>query len=330
MNENVDQFLIKSGIEFKKNFTLSKLSYVRTGGISRRFIELDNINDLKKLLNYFQTEDINFQIFGNYSNVVIRDGFIETPILKLMFKRLEIEQNSIYASSDILIPKLSKILSKMGISGFSKLYGIPGTVGGGIYMNAECYEQHLTDNLSNVFCIDDKGNELVLSKEQLDLKWRSSAFHTKFRHLIIVGASFTINRSSAELQMKIFNKYDEERKKYQETKYPNLGSVFKTKDLYKDISSKFIVYKLGIYLIRIYVKLFTKYRHAAFSKLARSFTLWYFRIEKNHKVFFSDYTINTVCNLGGNSIDIIEFINDFQKKIDYSQELEIEVYDQIK
>ncbi len=70
--------------------------------------------------------------------------------------------------------------------------------------------------------------------------------------------------------MKIFNKYDAERKKYQETKYPNLGSVFKTKDLYKDISRKFIFYKLGIYLIRIYVKLFATYRHAAFTKLARS------------------------------------------------------------
>ncbi len=137
MNENVDQFLIKSGIEFKKDLTLSKLSYARTGGISRRFIELDSVNNLKKLLNFFHTQNIDFQIFGNYSNVVIRDGFIETPILKLAFKRLEIGQNSIYASSDILIPRLSKVLSKMGISGFSKLYGIPGTVGGGIYMNAE-------------------------------------------------------------------------------------------------------------------------------------------------------------------------------------------------
>ena len=110
---------------------------------------------------------------GNISNIIIRDGIINTPIINLhklsnIFEKRTHEEFKLKVNAGISIPKFSKYLVNKGITAYEGLVGIPGTLGGGIVMNISSYGSCISDYLISVECIDENG-ELFSSNNPISM-----------------------------------------------------------------------------------------------------------------------------------------------------------------
>ena len=160
--------------------------------------------------------------------------------------KIQLKQNSqgleFFAEAGVPIPRLSIWIANNGFKGSEGLIGIPGSLGGGIYMNASSYKNEVTKFINHVTFIDEFGNIFKLKKNQLKLGWRKSIFQNK--KYIILGANFCIhdeNRSDKKVTLLNIDKIKSHRHDFQENKYPNLGSLFATKNIYSDL--KYVSFK---------------------------------------------------------------------------------------
>ena len=149
---------------------------------SEYFIKPKNLNELTSLLNYFKSNKIKFYTLGNISNVIVRDGLIKTPIVNLNnYNKIEIlrekdDEILIKVNSGVSMNKLVKFLTEKGIYNLSGSVGIPGTVGGAIFMNASSFEDQLSNYVHEVESLNEM---LEIFKKRVAFKWRSSIFKNK-------------------------------------------------------------------------------------------------------------------------------------------------------
>jgi UDP-N-acetylmuramate dehydrogenase len=324
----INEYLIDNDIEFKKNFDISKRSLIKAGGICSFFIQPQSLDKFIDIIRFFRSKGMLFRVVGNLSNVIFQGGRIDTIIIstRKLKKHGYVESNKYYAETGVLLPKLATNLSKAGYAGFSGIVGIPGTVGGAVYMNAGAYGNEISDCLSYVRCLTDQCDLIEIHKENLLFKWRSSAFHNKLKDYIVLDAVFNLIKGSSEDIMAHINKAVQHRKKYQENRYPNIGSIFATKDIYSDISKHFLCYKLCHFLIRVFIKIALWNKSDRYARIMNSFTQYYFHLKPTEKVGFSETTFNCIVNRGNaTASEIINFIKKVQIAIDYCVRLEIEI-----
>ena len=340
--KKLSNFLEKNKISYTLNFDLIKNSWIKAGGIFDIYIQPDDFVKISLLIDYFKENKIYYYTVGNISNILFRDGKILTPIINL--KKYSIIEEQFNKNNSVLLKigaganifKYSNYVSqKLSCKGVEGLVGIPGSIGGGIFMNASSYESAVTDFLKEVRFYDN--NILVTkSKKDLDFSWRKSVFHD-LKSCLIVDAIFEIplsNRIDKKIIEKkiIFSK--NHRKIFQEKEKPNLGSLFATKDLYKDIknvSLKFmILYYFNIYFTKIINKFFKRKGIILFRKFIVKIYSILLGLNKFKVVKLSDKTINCVVNLNSKSSNtIISFIKEYEKKIKFSQKLENIIKDKI-
>jgi len=338
------EFLLNEKIEFTKNFDLKKNSWLKAGGEFQIYIQPKSIIEIKKLVNYFKKEKQKFLIIGNISNTIFRDGLIQTPIINLkkynFIEKNFLEDKSILlkVSSGVSIFKFSNIVSReFSISGAEGLVGIPGSIGGGIYMNASSYESYLTEYLESIDCINLDGELTNLKKKDLNLGWRTSIIHSK-KNLIILNANFRIplvkKKDKIIIEEKI-KRVKSHRLQFQEKKLPNLGSLFATKNLYSDIRNVnfifFILNLLNTLLTRIVIRFLNKDNLIDYRSIIVKIYSFFLGLDKFKGIRLSDRTINCVVNLNTTSANkVIEFIRKFEKKIKKSQKLENIILDNIE
>ena len=184
MKDNSDflsQWLDVNAIPYKKNYDMKYHSWIKAGGVIKNYITPETINQCINIIKFFKNNNLKFYIFGNLSNLIVRDGDIITPIIN-MSKMNKISFNedengvSIICDSGVSIPRFSKNIINRGFSGTEGFLGIPGSVGGGICMNASSYGNELCTYLTSVKIIDENGNQKNLNKKELFLRWRGSIF----------------------------------------------------------------------------------------------------------------------------------------------------------
>ena len=233
------------------------------------------------------------------------------------------------------ISRLANWIANKSFKGSEGLVGIPGSLGGGIYMNASSYSNEVTKYIKNVMVIDQKSNISHLKKDELKLGWRKSIFQNE--KFTILGANFYIpneNRSDSKKTLSNINKIKTHRYHYQENKYPNLGSLFATKNIYSDLkylSFKFfflyLFFKLNLILINN--KIIKKNIH----EFRRKINLKYLNdldIDQFKKFSLSDKTINCLINKGSReSKEAINLVNLFNLKIKKKVKLENIILDKI-
>ena len=316
------EWLKKNQIDYIKDFNLAIRSWIKAGGKIRTFIKPKNIKQIKKLIKYFNQIKIHFYLIGNISNTIIRDGNILTPFVNLShlkkIKKKETKNGLIlYVEAGVPIPVFSKFVVNQGYSGAEGLYGIPGTMGGGIFMNASSFGDSLSKYIHKIISIDLNQNIIIDKKQNTNFAWRFSEFQKNEN--LIVGAYFYFpkeNKSNVkEIDSKL-NKFLNIRKKFQEKENPNLGSLFATKNIYSDL--KFISFSyLLLYLFNKLVNLI--FFRAVFKKYLfniRSFVNYlYFKklkLDKNSKFSLSNKTANCLINKGtSTSLDGIKLIRKF-------------------
>ena len=330
------EFLKKKQISFIENFELKKNSWLKAGGTFRLYIQPKSLSEIKDLLNFFIKNKLKFYVVGNLSNVIFRDGIIKTPIINLKkYNQINVDQSQndiikINVCCGISIFKFVTFISNnLKISGLEGLVGIPGSIGGAIYMNASSYDSYISEFLKEVEVVNKEGHLKRLNIKEIEMEWRSSIFH-KMREVIILNAIFEFpnkNILNTEVIKSRIHKNKNHRIKFQEKKSPNLGSLFATKDLYKDLCSSGLVYKLLYIFNKISTKIILKISNENsllyFRKILVLIYSFFLNIKKEDSFILSNRTINCLINNGSSEADkAIKVIRKIQEKIGHTHRLE--------
>ncbi len=219
---------IVSKDRIKYNVSMKNYTTVKVGGPCDAIIFPNSIDEIKEIVSYCKKQNLKFYIIGNGSNLLVKDEGIHALLIKInsKFSDVKIDGDTIITMAGATMPYVSQIAKKNSLCGFEFACGIPGTIGGGIKMNAGAYNGQISDILEDVTYIDDKLNIKKISNKDCMFGYRKSIFIDNPEY-IILSATFRLNKGSKE---EIENKMKENsklRKEKQPLEYPNFGSVFK-------------------------------------------------------------------------------------------------------
>ena len=204
----------------------------KVGGLAECYIKIDNIQDLRNILNYAKKNNINITVLGNGSNVLVLDKGISGIVLSIKFNKIEMMNldGRIFANIGAGIKNsiLSHLLLKNSITGFEEFAGIPGTIGGAVKMNAGAYGKEFKDIVNTVTCVDYSGNIKQFEAKDMYFGYRRSMLKDNKYIVTEVGMIFR-NGTEEEIKSKM-EEYASYRKEKQPIEYPSAGSTFKRGD----------------------------------------------------------------------------------------------------
>ena len=213
--------------KIEKDISLSTLTTYKTGGIAKLVVYPNNINNLKQLLKLIHKHNIKYFILGKGSNTLFSDKEFNGVIIKLdKLNNFEIKETEIYVESGMILSKLVQASIKNELTGLEFAIGIPGTIGGAIYMNAGAYGSKMSNIVKSVIVLDEKLQIEEIPLEKLKFDYRYSIFQAN-KNLICVAANIKLEHGNHD---EIASKIKEnllKRKNSQPLEYPSAGSVFR-------------------------------------------------------------------------------------------------------
>ena len=217
----------------KYNEKMSKYTTMRVGGPCDCIVFPDEISKIKEVIDFCKNENITFFVIGNGSNLLVKDEGIHGLVIKLghRFSKIELDGEYILAYAGATMPALSQLAKKNSLKGLEFACGIPGTIGGGVKMNAGAYGSQISDVLYEVTYMDEKEEIKTIKNKDCSFGYRKSIF-TINPNYVILSAKFKLERGNID---EIENKMKENslaRKAKQPLEYPNFGSVFKRPEGY--------------------------------------------------------------------------------------------------
>ena len=215
---------ISSKINF--DYDLKKSNWFNIGGQAKVYFRPDNLPDLILFLKKFGEKE-KVHILGAGSNTLISDEKFDGIVIKLgkNFSNISILPNDvIIAGSACLDKKLSDFALNNGIGGFEFLACIPGTIGGGLKMNAGCFNKEFKDVLVSIQAIDKNGQVLTIPASKVIFKYRSNDLK---EDLIFLSASFKGFKKNSDLIKNEIIQLKEKKEKAQPTRIRTSGSTFK-------------------------------------------------------------------------------------------------------
>tara|TARA_B100001093_G_scaffold3685_1_gene3842 strand:- start:1487 stop:2425 length:939 start_codon:yes stop_codon:yes gene_type:complete len=205
---------------------LKKKNWFNIGGKAKVFYKADNLKDLVNFLKKLNNEEKIF-ILGAGSNTLMTDGLFDGVVIKLSknFNNISLLGNDIIiAGSAVLDRSLSDFALNNNLSGFEFLSCIPGTIGGGIRMNAGCFGKEFKDILLSIQAIDKEGNVITIPSRNIKFEYRNNDLS---EDLVFLSASFKGVKNDAVKISEEMNKLKTEKEKNQPTKIKTSGSTFK-------------------------------------------------------------------------------------------------------
>lgn len=315
-------------IDIKKDVNLSSFTYLRTGGTASLIIYPRTVDNLSVIIGILSKYGQAYKVIGNTSNLLFRDEANYAVLISTMrMNRIEYDGNTktITAECGVMMPELSRVALWNSAKGFEGLEGIPGTIGGGIFMNAGAYGTELKDQLIGGLAVRPDGCIEEVTPEELGLTHRASALRRGQFSGIVAQCTFRATQGDAQ---KIFHEmevFHAKRHKYQDFMYPNLGSIFSGSP-YRALAAKDKKFKLIsalFYLFRYEYKIF--HRESPLNrKWLNDIVLQ--RFEFDYKLQpFSDKTLNCLVNRGQGTDEMIRFIRQLEDLIAGRVPLENEI-----
>ncbi len=221
------------GNEVILNAPMCKYTSFKCGGNASLLIIPNSVDVLKASVELCRKNALEPLVIGNGSNLLVTDGGINNVVIKIGSKMSELkllDDNTIYAMAGASMKSLCVFTLENSLSGLEFAYGIPGTLGGGVYMNAGAYGGEMKDVLESVECIDTNGNLITIAKEDLHLGYRKSVFTEN--GYTIVSATLKLKKADkSEIKSAMDDKMAR-RKEKQPLEYPSAGSTFKRPEGY--------------------------------------------------------------------------------------------------
>ncbi len=220
------ELLSEFGDNVRFEYDLKKKNWFNIGGKSKIYYKADNLKDLVNFLKKIDNKEKVF-VLGAGSNTLITDDLFDGIVIKLSknFNNISLlGKDVIIAGSAVLDKSLSDFALKNDLSGFEFLSCIPGTIGGGIKMNAGCFGREFKDILLSVQAIDKSGKVVTIRAKDINFEYRNNDLSEE---LIFLSASFKGTKSNKLKISKEIKKLKTEKEKNQPTKIKTSGSTFK-------------------------------------------------------------------------------------------------------
>lgn len=205
-----------------KNYTTYKV-----GGKAICIVTPNSTPDLIKLMNYIYTNKVKYMILGNGSNVIFNDSGYDGVLIKLSkFDKFEQYGHEFTIGAGVPTIKAAMKISKEGYTGFEFATGIPGTIGGAIYMNAGAYNSDMGYITKYIKVLTPNLEVVTMYNHELDFHYRTSFLKTHPNY-ICLEATISLKRGKKDAIMDVINDRRERRIASQPLNYPSAGSVFR-------------------------------------------------------------------------------------------------------
>lgn len=229
----LDNLCRELGCELLSEEPMAKHTSFKIGGRADRLVFVPNKAALGQILHLLSKEKIPRFILGNGSNLLVRDGGIRGAVLCLCgeFKEIKLLDNSmIYCGAGATLSSLCVFAKCSGLTGLEFAYGIPGTAGGGAYMNAGAYGGEMKDVLVACDHFDADGTEGTFQENELNLGYRKSAYTDK--EYVITGLTLKLQPGNREAIAARMEELMNKRRSKQPLEFPSAGSTFKRPEGY--------------------------------------------------------------------------------------------------
>lgn len=211
---------------------MSKHTTFRIGGTADAFVSPENALEIEKIIHFCKDTDTPYMLMGNGSNMLVGDGGIRGVVIHIGngMSKCRIEGEEVYADAGILMSTLSKKILEANLTGFEFAGGIPGTLGGGIYMNAGAYGGELKDIIENVTFICPDGLIKTETADKLDFGYRHSMFENGGYN--ILSCKLKLKKGNYDEIKALMADYNKRRSDKQPLSQPSAGSTFKRPEGY--------------------------------------------------------------------------------------------------
>ncbi len=220
--------LSQQKIEYEENCPMSLYTTFRIGGPADVVVSPHSIDELKTAVRLAREQSVPYMLLGKGSNLLVSDDGIEGAVIRIAegFDELElIGGNTVLCGAGASLASLCTFCLKKSLSGLEFAYGIPGSVGGAVYMNAGAYGGEIGDVITSVCYMTEQGEILEAAGDELALSYRKSCFTNTSN--IILSAKFLLLPDESDSIRARMDDFIGRRKDKQPLNFPSAGSVFK-------------------------------------------------------------------------------------------------------
>ena len=216
------------------NEPMSSHTTFRCGGPADYFVTITNEKTLIQILSFLHQNHEEYLLIGNGSNLLIRDEGYRGAVLKLGgdFRRISTfpESHKIHCGSGAILANVAMAAAKEGLTGMEFAYGIPGSVGGAVVMNAGAYGGEMKQILKSVRILKDDNSVQEYSAHELCLGYRDSIL--KHQKGIVLSAEIELEKGEPSEIQALMEELTRQRREKQPLEYPSAGSTFKRPEGY--------------------------------------------------------------------------------------------------
>lgn len=227
MEDMIDFIKVNNIGEIKEDVSLTKLTTYKCGGNLKLLVMPEDVDKLVALLKKLKEDKIKYKILGKGSNVVFSNNEYDGVIIKLdKLKNCVIDKEEIICEAGHGLIDLAIKASNLGLTGMEFATGIPGTIGGAIFMNAGAYKSDMGYIVKEVTVLDDNLNVKVLSNKEMNFHYRTSFLKENPKY-ICLSVKIKLEKGNVKDIKNLIKDRLERRKSSQPLNLPSAGSVFR-------------------------------------------------------------------------------------------------------
>ena len=215
-----------AGIEILFNEPLKQYTYTKVGGAADYLAFPRNQYELKRIVTFANAQEIPWMVLGNSSNIIVRDGGIEGFVIMFdHFHDIRVNGYVIEAEAGAKLIDVTHVARYHSLTGFEFACGIPGSIGGAVYMNAGAYGGEIAHILQSCKVLTPEGEIKTLTAEELAFGYR----HSKIQETgdVVIAAKFALAPGNYDQINQEMARLTHLRELKQPLEYPSCGSVFK-------------------------------------------------------------------------------------------------------
>jgi len=227
INENFVSDIRATGAECSLESYMKDHTSFHIGGLADYFITASNVEQLKTIISLCKSAEIPYMILGNGSNLLVSDEGLRMAVIRLTgdFKGISHKGTTLCCGAGVTLARACTYAMQQGLSGLECAFGIPGTVGGAVYMNAGAYGFEVKDALSRVTHLTAEGEIETVESDTLSLSYRHSIY--KYNKATILFAEFSLKEGESKEIKALMDDVMNRRVTKQPLEFPSAGSVFK-------------------------------------------------------------------------------------------------------
>ena len=230
---NLKNIANEFGCTFAENASMKDYTTFKTGGNCPLLISPNSVSALREILRECKTSNIPYTVLGNGSNVLVSDDGINGIVIHIaddLNKITLLDETTIFCEAGVKLGTLCNFALENSLTGLEFAFGIPGSVGGAVFMNAGAYGGEMKDVVTKVYHVDNDGNEGLISGDNLAFGYRTSAY--EHNGYVITGVELNLSKGNkSEIKAKMSELLGK-RKDKQPLEYPSAGSTFKRPEGY--------------------------------------------------------------------------------------------------